>query len=88
MGAPHPGIWLKQCFSQEQVISGKLSHTEMKRAASPSVMFRGRMKFQLWSFVLTALKEEGSKQLDSKARFNTVSKADLNGLEINSGHEF
>lgn len=60
----------------------------MKRAASPSVMFRGRMKFQLWSFVLTALKEEGSKQLDSKARFNTVSKADLNGLEINAGHEF
>lgn len=32
-----------------------------------------------------ALREEGGKHLDSKARFNTVSKADLNSLEINSG---
>lgn len=34
-----------------------------------------------------ALREKGGKHLDSKARFNTVSKADLNSLEINSGSE-
>lgn len=50
-------------------------------------MFCRRMKVQLVFGLDFALREEGGKRLDSRSRFNTVSKADRSSLEINSGSE-